>query len=58
MKRVLDPLRKVFSKRKIPENENPAIHPLSNEVQSLHALKKELDEKIANYSSTIVVIKI
>lgn len=51
MLKTLSPIRKQFSGKK---QSDKAIS-VSNEISSLTALKKELDNRIAGYSTTVVV---
>jgi hypothetical protein len=53
MLKALSPLRKLFSGKK---QSDKAIS-LSNEISSLTALKKELDNRVAGYTTTVVVNK-
>jgi len=55
MVKVLNPLRLKFASKKT-ENNTPKIFSVKNEVESLKALKKELDDRNANYKTSIVVI--
>jgi len=56
MLKVLQPIRlKLADKLSDSKNTTPRAISVKNEVDSLKALKKELDERIANYDSTIIV---
>ena len=56
MVKVLNPIRKKLAlKKSDSDNKTPKIISVHNELDCLNALKKELDERTANYGSTIVV---